>query len=310
MSALFIIGNGFDLAHELPTKYLHFREYLKNTYPESEEVTPTIEIGPIFMPDGSINYDDNEVVSLLIQAVDKVSNYDPTWQEFESYLGYLDFGEYFGFISDIHDRGRDPNPSHKYNSEEDFGNILLDTVPTIKELFSDWVNTIDIQKTSAKDEFLNLIDYKNDKFINFNYTNVLEEIYNVDEQHVWHPHGNIDSEIIVGHGNIEYEASDIYFGAMGSLNQIHDALLKNTYLIIEENEERFDSLTNITDIYSYGFSFSKVDLPYVKKICDSVDTDKVTWYLNDYDELERRNEIQEVIEKKCNFNGNFSTFTI
>src|SRR5699024_7907803 len=122
MSALFIIGNGFDLAHRLPTNYLHFKKYLKDSYPESEEVTPTIEIGPIFMPDGSVQYDDNEVVSLLIQAIDEVSdydptNYEPTWQDFESYLGYLDFGEYYDFISDIHDRGRDPNPSHKYNSE-------------------------------------------------------------------------------------------------------------------------------------------------------------------------------------------------
>src|SRR5690625_3427579 len=269
MTALFIIGNGFDLAHDLPTSYSNFRDYLKETYPESEEFTPTIEMGPTFMPDGSVKYDDDEVVSLLIQAIDEVSdydpiNYEPTWQDFETYLGYLDFEEYFDFITDIHNRGRDSDLSHQYNSEEDFGNILLDTVPTIKELFSDWVNTIDIQRVPIKDKFLSLINYKSDKFINFNYTHVLEDIYDVNDQHVWHPHGEIGKEIIVGHGSRKFEVSKIHYGALDSLNQIHDKLFKDTYSIIEENEALFDSLTNITEIYSYGFSFSKVDLPYIK----------------------------------------------
>src|SRR5699024_9739 len=161
-----------------------------------------------------------------------------------------------------------------------------------------------------KDKFLSLINYKSDKFINFNYTNVLEDIYGVDDQHVWHPHGKIGKEIIVGHGIRKYETSGNYLGAMYSLNQIHDKLFKDTYSIIGRNEARFDSLTNITEIYSYGFSFSKVDLPYVKKICESVDTDKITCYVSDYDEIERRNEIQETIERNCNFNGSFSVFTI
>ena len=33
---LFIIGNGFDLNHNLPTKYQHFKEYLSDEIRESE----------------------------------------------------------------------------------------------------------------------------------------------------------------------------------------------------------------------------------------------------------------------------------
>lgn len=31
MKRLFIIGNGFDLVHDLPTKYLDYRIFLKNS---------------------------------------------------------------------------------------------------------------------------------------------------------------------------------------------------------------------------------------------------------------------------------------
>ena len=36
MSALFILGNGFDLAHAMPTKYSDFRKELIRNYPDAE----------------------------------------------------------------------------------------------------------------------------------------------------------------------------------------------------------------------------------------------------------------------------------
>ena len=35
MSKLFIIGNGFDLAHSIPTSYNDFRAFLISKYPDS-----------------------------------------------------------------------------------------------------------------------------------------------------------------------------------------------------------------------------------------------------------------------------------
>lgn len=32
MKTLYIIGNGFDIAHNLPTSYWHFREYLEDMH--------------------------------------------------------------------------------------------------------------------------------------------------------------------------------------------------------------------------------------------------------------------------------------
>ena len=35
MSSLFIIGNGFDMAHRIPTAYKEFRKWLIERYPDS-----------------------------------------------------------------------------------------------------------------------------------------------------------------------------------------------------------------------------------------------------------------------------------
>ena len=35
MNSLFIIGNGFDMAHGIPTAYKEFRKWLNDCYPDS-----------------------------------------------------------------------------------------------------------------------------------------------------------------------------------------------------------------------------------------------------------------------------------
>ena len=42
MKRLFIIGNGFDLAHKIPTRYLDYRAFLKSS-PENEDFCMRME---------------------------------------------------------------------------------------------------------------------------------------------------------------------------------------------------------------------------------------------------------------------------
>jgi len=56
MGSLFVIGNGFDLAHEMKTSYEDFHQYLKETYPDASfdgYNTPEVSM----MPDGGEAYD-------------------------------------------------------------------------------------------------------------------------------------------------------------------------------------------------------------------------------------------------------------
>lgn len=79
-------------------------------------------------------------------------------------------------------------------------------------------------------------------------------------------------------------------------------------MAILQHNNFFDSLDpGIKRIYSHGFSFGKVDLPYIEKICECLPTENMTWYLNDFDI--DRHEFYKKILKDAGFEGGFSTFS-
>lgn len=52
---LFIIGNGFDLSHNIPTSYQGFHLLFKHTYYDGEIYSLSIPESTL-MPDGGIEY--------------------------------------------------------------------------------------------------------------------------------------------------------------------------------------------------------------------------------------------------------------
>ena len=66
---------------------------------------------------------------------------------------------------------------------------------------------------------------------------------------------------------------------------------------------------DITEIYTYGFSFSEVDLVYIRDICATLDTTKITWFLSDFDSEQKIEEFKKLIIK-CGFKGIFNTFGV
>lgn len=111
-------------------------------------------------------------------------------------------------------------------------------------------------------------------FLSFNYTSTLEEIYNVGS--ICHIHGIQNSDIFFGHGNdedyTEYYLSH-YIGAEDELRELDVRLRKDTAKAIQVNKPFFELMQDrVKNIYSYGFSFSDVDLPYIQEICKCVYT--------------------------------------
>ncbi|MFA5449087.1 MAG: bacteriophage abortive infection AbiH family protein [Clostridia bacterium] len=303
---LFIIGNGFDSAHKFKTKYSDFREFLIKNYPYTNCWGNLPQ--PNLMHGGDIGYNENECASFIVDLIDGVDSSEGLWSELELYLAMFDFTEYFDDIAEYGEK-----PFHAAYKNEDNSSYLTAAVSMISKFFDEWVSSIDIRKGKPSLKFKKLIDKENDLFLNFNYTSTLQTIYGT--KNVVHIHGKQGEEIFFGHGErMEYDEDNFaykcgkYFGA--DLNGLHNALRKKTEDAFFIHHQFFKGLKNaeIDSIYSMGFSFSDIDMVYLERICECIDTKGMTWYLNDFNSVAERNQFIKKI-KDCGYEGLFDTFT-
>ena len=311
MRRLFIIGNGFDLDHKLPTKYEDFHKYLRTAYPDANEeyvCVPVFTVGH----HGEDVCDKDEVVGYLMNLISRTDG--DIWADFESSLGRLDFDDDFYELTPQYDHDGDRNLWHEAYDNEDLAARLEMCVPYISTLFSEWIDSIDISLVKPNAKFQRLVQ-PDDIFLNFNYTTVLEQVYRISPSAVCHIHGVQGEELIFGHGEgnrFDEDHASPYIGCEDGLENIQSALRKDTAGAIKQHEQFFQDIPHeLQSIYSYGFSFSKVDEEYLKLICSHVDTSKSTWFLNSYalknNPAIHKKHIQTII--KCGFKGKFDTFT-
>lgn len=305
---LFVIGNGFDRAHKLPTSYEDFRQYLLEQYPDSSADDFIIPEGRMDA-DGGYIYEDIDVVSYLLRLVSNVEGEE--WNTLEHSLGFLEYEEILDSLETVLDDDGDPDLFKNLYNTEDLSSSLIEPTLKIADLFSDWIDTIEIDEVEEIENFSSLIDPEQDRFLTFNYTSTLESVYGA--QRVCHIHGEQGTELVFGHGNDEDSTErymDDYTGSETALSEIDKLLRKDTTSAISKNKEFFEDLMKepVDEVYSFGFSFSKVDEIYIQEICKSLSED-VTWYLNDHSTPEELKKQQEVI-LLSGFRGKFSTYHI
>ncbi|MGG2113412.1 bacteriophage abortive infection AbiH family protein [Lysinibacillus pakistanensis] len=310
MSKLFVIGNGFDISHGLKTSYDDFRKYLiSDTKIKTDYlIVPESQMDQ----DGGMLYDEVEVLSMLFYLISEAESNTEKWSNVEASLANLNFSEVFDQYDEVLDKDGDIDFwKTSYNNEDIASNLVIPTL-TVQQLFSEWINTIDISEAKEKDDFIELIENE-DLFLTFNYTETLEEVYEVSSEQICYIHGKQNEEIYFGHGYTD-DITDYYLekhvGSENSISEIYENLRKKTELALESKINFFDRLSDsdIKEIYSYGFSFSEVDMLYLKEICKQVDTRKIVWYFNDFDQSSHSDYIKTLVE--CGFKGDFSTFNI
>lgn len=294
MSKLFVIGNGFDCyLHCLPTKYSDFREYLLNRFPDAESFY-TIPDG-IQMPEGEIVYDAEEVAGYIITILSDCGGED--WADLEFYLGSSIYGS---IIEDLPEVTLEDDSFKDVYTNEDLSTDVKETFVLVKKLFVEWVNE-ELSKLNA-DMLENVADILegDNQFLSFNYTTTLESAYG--KNNVCHIHGQIGDEeenIYFGHGDDEaYPESLATMGAEVALGELKRSLRKDTAKALSENKTFFDGLKDVTEVYSYGFSFSDVDRIYVETIMKNV-TPGAVWYLNSYswnETVDGRKHYKEYLE--------------
>lgn len=273
---LYIIGSGFDMHHNVKCDYDSFKKWLQTN---------------------CINVYDN-----IKHIYGNVCN-DKWWSSFEESLAVFDPDKYpnevaqKGFfqlkkelserygargkaaIDDFEMEGGDI--SNRYHLAAAIAKSELECLKTdLDEAFGEWIKSLKLPSKKTPD-----IDIDTDAiFFTFNYTRTLEDLYEVDEDNILHLHGSVDgNEFVIGHNLTAEEMIDKDLEAhmyernpdndkgedearFEMFQVIEDEMKKPVNEIMDLNRDYFNALDTIKEMIVLGFSYSPIDLPYLRRI--------------------------------------------
>lgn len=283
MTTLYIIGNGFDLWHGLPTSYSHFYTFAKNTLDELESY-------------------------FCINLIEKCP-----WCDFENSLGTFDWKLFYETHDNTDVMADNFRPSEAYGLEDDLTEQADNLVRTVVDRFREWINGVDISMASKKMR----VDTKI-RYLTFNYTSTLQDTYEINEDNILHIHGNADrfDDLVFGHGETIKEKPELdengdsnrtmFSDAEGAAKYPFYALRKPVDEVISKKREYFESLNNVTEIVVIGHSLNEIDLPYFREIAKNASD--CNWTVCCYTPKDKTTHVQQLL--KCGIrNRNIQTCT-
>lgn len=301
MDTLFIIGNGFDMAHDMKTSYLYFKkfvyeqaysgsentkllaslksqrgikEFLKNRDDELYKHTLyTDEVHDILE-----NGNHQAKLQLVYQILLQVTDVELFWADFEEKL------ECFTFLNTstpdfISNQGVSNEKAKEEFAKEVAGKLGLCISHELNRLIKEWIVSTyqkwldEVKEGENISTKATVLNNRNAYFLNFNYTKTLEDYYGISEN-VCHIHGDIDDPIVVfGHGQdvitVPAETNELsYF-----LYKLSAGLKKTVSELLREKRTFFEELETVEHIYIIGFNISDedgVDAPYFREIFSKV----------------------------------------
>jgi hypothetical protein len=287
MKRLYVIGNGFDLHHNLRTSYFDFARYLKAQY--------------------------NDIYKALEEYVSYPENDESLWARFEENLANLDSE---GILSEHSDRLPDYSSDEFHDRDRYvFPDIMEEHFEMLTSgLFSAFTHFIqEVEYLASSSE--KKIDIDSEAlYLTFNYTQTLEKLYKIPESKIVYIHNSAfmgADNIILGHGidpetfqdikpeppdnltpaeleewyiqNDDYEYS--YDEGKQNLMRYFEVTYKPTKQIIDQYSDFFKGLKDIEEIIVLGHSISSVDIPYFEEIIKWVKP-QVKWIVSYYNPIE------------------------
>lgn len=266
---LYIIGNGFDRAHGLPSGYLDFRAWLEVHNKE-----------------------------LLYDIEDIWGNSTQLWSDFERALGIVDYRSVeekyrdYGLVeyAEGNRKLREVHPELPPSEHHAIESKLKPLVKRIRIAFNEWAETlnrlIERYKPILKLE-------KNAFYITFNYTETLEVLYNIPKECILHIHGraNSNEEILFGHGKtyieVQNEVEHLHptsaSVAIGDFSLWIGSLHKNVYYNLYKQSPIISrNVINIESIYILGYSFSEIDAAYIDDVFKRTYRSEPMWNISYY----------------------------
>lgn len=262
---LYIIGNGFDLAHGLSTSFSSFRRYMEQQFKDSVERW-------------------GKIVNIEL---------DENWSNLEESFDHVDYDYIIELCSPF---------LHSYDVENWSDSYHFDYQYEISKYLDLILNSNMYLRQWLKDAYSKCLKkFKlegNSIYLTFNYTNLLEDVYKIGKDNICHIHGDICSndKLILGHSNmnilseLEEKLSDddvrISEGKEILNTSKHDSY-KNSEILINKNINFFQKCRNIQKIWIIGHSpdaIANVDFKYYEKISSLVNKNNVITNVVIYDE--------------------------
>ena len=263
---LIVIGNGFDVAHKVKSKYEDFRKWL-------------IEHGHEFLV--------NSINAYFPDIEDDKDN----WGDIETAMGFYDEKS---ILSECR-----PHEEIDYDHPTQSTARVTDSVETFfkphmdefRDLFVEWVNGLEIDEVKP-----NLHLPRNAKYLSFNYTETLEHCYGIDPERVVHIHGSRlpkGGEYVFGHfkkrspGDVYSDEESLTFELEAHENVVRwmNDWYKPTEDYIMEHRDLFWHLEDVKMVIFVGKTINKVDEDYFCEIQDHIPKDAKVYmsYHEDYE---------------------------
>ena len=260
---LYVIGNGFDLWHGIPSSLAQFKQYVQATdrdvYREIEEYLPTQQVWS------------NLELALADMDVDTLIDN----------LGYF-MGSY---------GTEDWSDSGHHDFQYEVQNVVDRLSNGLRQRFAEWVRKLPIPSPVTASKRLAALD-TDALFFSFNYTATLGTLYGVRSEQILFIHGCVDladDELVLGHAwhpqsrrslndrpDIEeidtrlMEANDIIDGYFS-------ATFKRSIELIAQHRGFFDALTEIEQAIVLGHSLSAVDAAYFMALIEQPSVAEAQW---------------------------------
>lgn len=278
---LYIIGNGFDIRHGLPTGYKHFKSYVAKNDQE------------------------------LYDAIEEYIPAGDEWNELESDLGEIDYELILQnseiFLASYNTDDWSDSYHHDYQYEVDKITRMLSD--RLKEQFADWVKGINIADAYNSEQYIPPIP-RESLYFSFNYTNTLQQIYAVPDEKIIHIHGNCsyDDDLILGHSFRVEKSLNPYIGpdqdtriaeAYDSIDEYFGNTFKPSEDIIKEESVFFSSLKNVDEVIVLGHSLAEVDGKYFAEINKSIQ-ENARWIVALYRGEEKSGSLEDYYVRDSN----------
>ena len=265
---LYVIGNGFDIFTGLRTRYLDFRWWLENNY--------------IF----------------VYEALTAIYDADGEWwNEFESQLGKLNIEKYIADYTprymNVADLIHNIRKKREFEKKNNLPHNVLFVSPCSSRLkglldilhfcFEKWVQS---EMKCITNPHYTHIEREQSFFINFNYTDTIELLYNIPEERVLHIHGRATKHesLVFGHNTHLFGTEKTGYEGE-KISEILNQYEKNPYMYIPK--DLTEKIKNVNHIHVLGFSFSDIDLPYMDWILENTGIN-CKWEISWYSEKDRK----------------------